>query len=408
MVLSGKQKEELNKAISDYLQQNGYTRTLTIFQEEGNLTGELDKKFNNLLEKKWTSVVRLQRKVMELESKLSEAELEIQSGPSRKNRTAEDWIPRAPEKYSLSGHRSPVTKVLLHPVYSVMLTSSEDATIKVWDYESGDYERTLKGHTDAVQDLAFDHPGKTLASCSADMTIKIWDFVSYECTKTLHGHDHNVSSVAFMPSGDYLLSASRDKTIKMWEVATGYCIKTFIGHREWVRCIKVSPDSLLVASASNDQSIRVWNIATKECKVELDDHTHVVETLAWAPEKSALAINEATGNSGDGKKALPGPFLASGSRDKTIKIWEVNTGVELFTLSGHDNWVRGVMFHPGGKFLVSCSDDKTVRTWDIKNQRCMKTLAAHEHFCTTFDFHNSAPVMITGSVDLTVKIWDCR
>ena len=70
---------------------------------------------------------------------------------------------------------------------SVMVSSSEDATIKIWDYETGDFERTLKGHTDAVQDLAFDHTGKILASCSADLTIRLWDFQGFECIKTLHG-----------------------------------------------------------------------------------------------------------------------------------------------------------------------------------------------------------------------------
>ncbi len=51
---------------------------------------------------------------------------------------------------------------------------------------------------------------------------------------------------------------------------------------------------------------------------------------------------------------------------------------------GHDNWVRGVQFHPGGKFIVSASDDKTLRVWDYKNKRCQKTLAAHDHFVTSF------------------------
>ena len=92
-------------------------------------------------------------------------------------------------------------RVLFHPIFSVMISASEDATLKVWDFETGDYERTLKGHTDSVQDMAFDNAGKLLVSCAADMSIKLWDFTTYECTKTLMGHDHNVSSVAFVPTG---------------------------------------------------------------------------------------------------------------------------------------------------------------------------------------------------------------
>lgn len=221
MVLTPRQKDELHKAIADYLHSSGFDDTLNAFRKDANVAGDQEKKYQGLLEKKWTSVIRLQKKVMDLETRLSEAEKEYQHGGPKTSKSPVDWIPRPPERYTLTGHRSPITKVMFHPVYSVMVTASEDATVKVWDYETGDFERTLKGHTDAVQDLAFDHTGKFLASCSADMTVKLWDFQGFECIKTLHGHDHNVSSVSFMPSGDFLVSASRDKTIKMWEVATG-------------------------------------------------------------------------------------------------------------------------------------------------------------------------------------------
>ncbi|KAL6471149.1 hypothetical protein MHYP_G00197990 [Metynnis hypsauchen] len=403
MVLSQRQRDELNRAIADYLRSNGYEEAYSVFKKEAELdmNEELDKKYAGFLEKKWTSVIRLQKKVMELESKLNEAKEEITlGGPIGQKRDPKEWIPRPPERYSLSGHRSPVTKVIFHPVFSVMVSASEDATIKVWDYETGDFERTLKGHTDSVQDISFDQTGKLLASCSADMTIKLWDFQGFECIRTMHGHDHNVSSVAIMPNGDHIVSASRDKTIKMWEVATGYCVKTFTGHREWVRMVRPNQDGSLIASSSNDQTVRVWVVATKECKAELREHEHVVECISWAPESAHPTILEATGSETK-KSGKPGPFLLSGSRDKTIKMWDVSTGMCLMTLVGHDNWVRGVQFHPGGKFIVSCADDKTLRIWDYKNKRCMKTLSAHEHFVTSLDFHKVAPYVVTGSVDQT-------
>lgn len=69
---------------------------------------------------------------MELESKLNEAKDEITlGGPVSQKRDPKEWIPRPPERYALSGHRSPITRVIFHPVFSVMVSASEDATIKV-------------------------------------------------------------------------------------------------------------------------------------------------------------------------------------------------------------------------------------------------------------------------------------
>lgn len=101
---------------------------------------------------------------MELESKTSQMQEELNNAPVRKATSSVDWIPRPPERQTLTGHRNPVTRIAFHPVYQILATASEDTTIKIWDYETGEFERTLKGHTKAVQDLAFDAKGNILGN----------------------------------------------------------------------------------------------------------------------------------------------------------------------------------------------------------------------------------------------------
>jgi len=406
MVLTNKQKEELNKAILDYLKTEGHTNAAETFQKESE-TEDLDPKKSGLLEKKWTSVIRLQKKVLDLETKIKQLQEEYGTSKSTRSKTSGDNLPRAPELFTLAGHRDNITAVKFHPMFNLVVSGSQDATIKIWDFETGEFERTLKGHTNVVQSLDFDHTGKLMVSASADLTIKIWDFQTYECMKTLHGHDHNVSSAIFLPSGDQIASASRDKTIKIWETSTGYCQKTLVGHEDWVRAICVTDYGTILASGSHDKTIRLWDVGKSECIQVMRDHTHYIECLDFSP--STLSVLETPDGQTFKGKGVAGNFLASGSRDKTIKIWEVATGLCVMTLVGHDNWVRDLQFHPSGKYIISVGDDKTVKIWDLKQGRAIKTINdAHEHFVSCMDFNVGNPTLVTGGVDDVLKIWGCK
>jgi len=411
-LLTSKQSDELRLAILDYFHVNGFTNSFQALQSEAiieDYNGDGKQRYSGLLEKKWLSVIRLQKKIMELEKKLSQVEEELNNAPIRKPTSTVDWIPRSPEKHTLTRHRLPITSVAFHPLFSIIASASEDSTIIIWDYETGEFERTLKGHTKAVQDINFDSKGNYLVSCSADLTIKIWDAQNdYVCIKTLYGHDHSISSCVFLPNNDFIMSASRDKTIKVWELASGFCTKTFTGHTDWVRSAICSDDGKYVASCSNDKNIRITDYNTGECKHELRGHDHVIECITYAPINSYQAIRELTDIKENSQEEVPGHFIFSGSRDKSIRLWDTFHNQCLHIFNGHDNWVRDIIVHPNGKYLISVSDDKTMKVWDIKTGHCIKTIEGHQHFVTCVDFNKTSPLIATGSVDQTVKIWECR
>ncbi|KAK1925406.1 WD40-repeat-containing domain protein [Papiliotrema laurentii] len=427
-LLSERQKDELHRAMLSYLHNAGMQSTYDALKNETGIDDlELDDpkaKWVGLLEKKWTSVIRLQKKIMDLESRNAAilAELSSPTRATTSSSSSAPFIPRAPARHTLTSHRAPITRVAFHPTWTVLASASEDASVKIWDWEGGEFERTVKGHTKAVMDVDFDPKGTMMVTCSSDLTIKLWDPANeYTNTKTLHGHDHSVSTVRFTPDGEKLVSASRDKTIRVWEVASGYCVKTFTGHSEWVREVVPSDDGSLLVSSSSDQTARVWDFASGETKMELRGHEHVVECAVFAPIVAYPAIRELAALGGVAPKSH-GAYVATGSRDKSIRIWETSSGQCLRTFSGHDNWIRALVFHPSGKYLLSASDDKTMRIWDLAQGRCVKTIDAHGHFVTCMawgralvgggggaDGKSTEPrrinVIATGSVDQTVKIW---
>ncbi|KAL5489979.1 LIS1 [Sanghuangporus weigelae] len=429
-LLSERQKDELHKSILEYLHSQNFTEAYSALKSEANVdhTPDPKSKYAMLLEKKWTSVIRLQKKIMDLENRNAALQEEVSMSPAKRAASQSDWVPRAPAGRVLTGHRGEITKVTFHPLYSLLASASNDATIKIWDWETGEFDRTLKGHTRAVNDIDFDSKGNLLVSGAADLFIKIWDTQNdWKNIKTMAGHDHSISSVRFMPGDDFIVSAGRDRTIRIWNVALGHQVRLLSGHGEWVRCVAPSDDGRLLASCSNDHTGRIWDYQSGDSKVELRGHENVVETIVFAPVNAYPAIRELGGITAD-RSRQPGLYAATGGRDKFIKIWDTTTGQLIRNLPGHDNWVRALVFHPTGKFLLSCSDDKTIRVWELATGRCIKTVEAHGHFVqsmawgrattggTVLNGAGAGPdgkgeeekrvnVVATGSVDQTIKVW---
>jgi len=468
MVLTDRQRSDLHCGIFEYLVSldgDAFAKTAKALAEADpqctqSVNSTLSSTSSNtlssipLLEKKWTAVPRLQKKVLELERSLSTSAKNFghrsisATGSAIGTGIDRRMIPRPPCMHTLKGHSGVVTTVAIHPLFTVVMSGSEDGTIKVWDHESGEYIRTLKGHTNTVNCLAFTPTGTHLASASSDLSIKLWEFATYTCVRTLRGHDHTISAIRFIPSpasvltleqsvengtasgentsssatgidvssasSSTLVSASRDQTVKFWDLESGFCDHTLSDHSDWVRCIAVrESDGDIIATSGNDQTIYVYNLNENRRKIaELRGHTHVIESIsfvsAMTPVETA-GVKTSTGNnksSTEQKLETIKNYIASGGRDRSVRLWNIVTEECLFVFEYHENWVKSVILHPSGDYIISAGDDRSIRVMDIKNKRCLRTIKdAHPHFVTSMAMHHTLPILVSGSVDQTIKCW---
>ncbi|MBW4640571.1 MAG: NACHT domain-containing protein [Gloeocapsa sp. UFS-A4-WI-NPMV-4B04] len=300
---------------------------------------------------------------------------------------------------TLEGHSKWVKAVTFSPNGQWLASASYDFSIRLWEVSTGQCIKTMQGHTNVVTAVTFSPDGQWLASSSFDQTLKLWDVKSGQCLNTFQGHTNRVWTVAFSPDNKQLVSGGDDHATKLWNLKTGQCDKTLKGHTNSIFSIALSPDCRILASGHEDQSVKLWNFSKGECFQTLQGHTNRVWSVAFAPQ---LAISANQENNSDPDTAV----LATGSADRTIKLWNYKTGKCLKTLQGHTSWVWSVAFSPDSQYLASTSYDQTVKLWDVRTGKCLITLQEHTASVVAVTFSPNGQHLATGGFDQTIKIWE--
>ena len=254
--------------------------------------------------------------------------------------------------------------------YIAFGTLNDQSQPQVQNIETGKLKASfvLGERWDDVEVLSFSPDGKYMVAGSLSRQIQLWNIETGDkvFSKPIILEDH-IKFVGFSPDGKYIVSSTgghRNFTIQLWNAKTGVVAsKPFQGHTLAVNCASLSPNGKDIVTGSLDGTIQLWNIEM------LASQADEVALRPLMSKSHAVQSSIVASFSPDGK------YIACGSHNHPIQLWDVKTGeAALGLFVGHTNRIISVLFSPDGKYIASDSWDKTIRLWNAKNGEVEFTL----------------------------------
>ena len=209
-----------------------------------------------------------------------------------------------------------------------------------------------------------------------------------KCIRTFERHTDSINAACFSPDGKAVLSGSSDHTIVFWDLSTGQC-RPFTENTYAVNDLCFSRNGKRALSGSlHDRTIKLWNVETGRCIRTFKTHTDAVESLHF---------------SRDGKIAFSG-----GRRNEIIKVWKVSTGecLRSFFKKEETDHINCITFSPDGKMALTGSDHEPLKIWDTTTGRCMRTFEGKTNMVSALCFSPDGRKVLSCSHDEPIMLWD--
>ncbi len=243
---------------------------------------------------------------------------------------------------------------------------------------------TLRGHTDVVRAVAFSPDGETIVSGGNDNTVRVWDGRTGRLRETLQGHEKDVTSVAFSPDGRFFISASDEGRINVWDARRLSRDRVIETGNTFVQSAVVGPGGDRIAAGLPDGSVRIWEGRDTAPDV-ISAHGDWVSGVAFSPD---------------------GRLLVSGSYDRTVRVWDLDTESPIATLDDADAWISSVTFAPDGATIYATTQDAMLLVWGRASSGDWQRAEAPVGGVSALAVAPSGTFIATGSDDGQVQLRD--
>lgn len=252
-------------------------------------------------------------------------------------------------------HTHPTHRVAVHPDGTILGVEIDGMTIKVWNVSDDQLLTTVTAMTAPVTSVAISSDQQMIAFSSAGKPLQVWRITDRHLVRTLPGHTGTVRSIAFSPDGQLLAAGGSANTVTVWRVHDGQQLAALQEEVPDVYSVAFSPDGHLLGTSGVGVSAKVivWRVADWHVQTTLSGHPTYALGIAFSPRGHLLA--SASGS--------PGNFLERVPADPTIRLWRIPEGTPLKIIRAHRDDIHTIVFSPDGRWLASGSRDRTIKVW---------------------------------------------